>query len=229
MTILHSNKVKHSFLLLTLLVVVIAIYFWNVTKPAETFTPEQKVMQPMPMATGGGDLISAEKALVEANKALAQQAPVRELTESPAVTQESTPAWRIANTETVSMPVPNGVAVYEPVSVDMDSPVYPSPGEQVSLPLPGGETVKATVKSSNENPNGDYSWRGHLDGYGTDYPVVMTYGGSSVFATVTTPKGSYTLESINGSGWVYKNPAEVELSDPGKNDYLEIPHTHNHD
>lgn len=229
MTILHSNKVKYSFLLLTLLVVAIATYFWGVKKPVEAFIPEHEVIQPIPVSTSSGELINAEKALSEANKALAQQAPVSELAESPAVTQESTPAWHITNAETVSMPVPNGVAVYEPVSVDMDSPVYPSPGEQVSLQLPGGETVNATVKSSNENPNGDYSWRGHLDGYGTDYPVVMTYGGNSVFATVTTPKGSYTLESINGSGWVYKNPAEVELSDPGKNDYLEIPHTHDHE
>ena len=77
-----------------------------------------------------------------------------------------------------------------------------------------------------ENPNGDYSWRGYLDGYGTDYPVVMTYGANSVFATVTTPKGSYTLVSVSGSGWIYKNPSEFELSQPGVEDHMEIPHQH---
>lgn len=43
------------------------------------------------------------------------------------------------------------------------------------------------------------------------------------FATITTPKGAYSLEAREGSGWVYKNPAEVELTQPGKNDYLEVP------
>ncbi|PUA26322.1 MAG: hypothetical protein B0W54_23965 [Cellvibrio sp. 79] len=209
--------------------VAIAFYFWDVKKPTELLAPAHEVASPIPVSINSGELINAEKALAEANKALAPQTTDSKPTEAPMAAGESTPAWRIAHKETVSMPVPNGVAIYEPVSVDMDSPAYPSPGEQVSLQLPDGETVKATVKSSNENPNGDYSWRGHLDGYGTDYPVVMTYGATSVFATITTPKGSYTLESINGSGWVYKNPSEFELSDPGKNDYLDIPHEHDHE
>jgi hypothetical protein len=139
------------------------------------------------------------------------------------------PAWRISHDNPPSIPLPEGIVDYEPVAVDMDSPAFPQPGQQVSLGLPGDESVNATVKTSNENPNGDYSWRGYLDGYGTDYPVVMTYGANSVFATITTPKGSYTLESLNGSGWVYKNPAEFELSDPGKSDYLEPDQPHEHE
>ena len=66
----------------------------------------------------------------------------------------------------------------------------------------------------------------------------MTYGADAVFASITTPQGSYSLESVNGSGWIYKNPAEVELTQPGKNDYLEVPeeelrkhelHQHDHE
>lgn len=138
------------------------------------------------------------------------------------------PAWRISQDNAPSIPLPEGIVDYEPVAVDMESPAYPQPGQRVSLGLPGDEVVNATVKTANENPNGDYSWRGYLDGYGTDYPVIMTYGANSVFATITTPKGSYTLESINGSGWVYKNPAEFELSDPGKGDYLRPHQSHGH-
>ncbi len=225
---LQGSKLKQSYIWVIVPVLfVVAWFFVSHNDPVveQPMVLPQEHTQTM-LDTGSDKLRKAEEALAQANKAIAGQTAESGAAETPpaAVT-----AWRIANADTAAMPVPNGVSIYEPVSVDMDSPVYPSPGEQVSLPLPGGETVNATVKSSNENPNGDYSWRGYLDGHGTDYPVVMTYGGNSVFATVTTPQGSYTLESINGSGWVYKNPAEFELSDPGKNDYLEVPPTHNHD
>lgn len=137
-------------------------------------------------------------------------------------------AWRVGDATTAipQMPLPAGVSVYEPVAVDMENPEYPEPGEQLTVPMPGGERLRVNVKTGTTNPNGDYTWRGHLDGYGDEYPVVMTYGGNSVFATVTTPRGSYTLVSVNGSGWIYKNPSEFELSHPGTNDYLEIPHQH---
>jgi len=137
-------------------------------------------------------------------------------------------AWRVgdATATTSKISLPAGVSVYEPASVDMENPEYPEPGEQLTLAMPGGERLRVNVEASTTNPNGDYTWRGHLEGYGDEYPVVMTYGGSSVFATVTTPQGSYTLVSVNGSGWIYKNPSEFELSNPGSKDYLEIPHNH---
>jgi hypothetical protein len=84
----------------------------------------------------------------------------------------------------------------------------------------------ADVQSTTTNPNGDYTWSGHLQGHGTDYPVVMTYGEHSIFATITTPEGSYTMESIDGLGWLYKNPAEVELSNPGAKDFLDVREAH---
>jgi hypothetical protein len=135
-------------------------------------------------------------------------------------------AWGMADATvaTPTMPLPGGVSVYEPVSVDMDNPAYPQAGQHTSVTMPGGERLQVNIETSTTNPNGDYTWRGHLDGHGDEYPVVMTYGGNSVFATVTTPNGSYTLESVNGSGWIYKNPSEFELSNPGANDFLEIPH-----
>jgi hypothetical protein len=171
-------------------------------------------------------IANAKLELSRAQKALSADA--QSSTPSHAAGSAANDAWRMGDATTVSqMPVPGGVSVYEPVSVDMEDPDYPEAGEQVSVSLPGGEQLKVNVKASVTNPNGDYTWRGHLDGYGTDdYPVVMTYGGNSVFATVTTPKGSYTLESVNGSGWIYKNPAEVELSNPEAHDYLEIPDDH---
>ena len=179
-------------------------------------------------------LAKANRELDRAREALASPAAKSSSRVEPAQVDKPVvvpDAWRVADASVATpiMPLPESVAVYEPVAVDMDNPAYPEAGQQTSVTLPGGERLQVNVASSNTNPNGDYTWRGHLDGYGSEYPVVMTYGGNSVFATVTTPKGSYTLESVNGSGWVYKNPSEFELSHPGSNDYLEIPHAHEHE
>jgi hypothetical protein len=122
-----------------------------------------------------------------------------------------------------TIPVPVRVSVYAPITINMDSPVFPDVGDRLALVLPGGGEVIVNVESSYANPNGDYTWRGHLNGLGDQYPVVMTYGSTSVFATITSPEGSYTMESVNGHGWIYKNPSEYELTQPGQDDYLEIP------
>jgi hypothetical protein len=176
------------------------------------------------LAKANSELVSAQRALASAVKAAPDLAAAN--INQPALKLPS--AWRIpeATAATPSMPLPAGVSVYEPVAIDMESPVYPEVGQQIAVTMPGGELLQVNIENSVTNPNGDYTWRGHLDGFGDEYPVVMTYGGNSVFATVTTPKGSYTLESLNGSGWIYKNPSEFELSDPGANDYLEIPLDH---
>ena len=50
----------------------------------------------------------------------------------------------------------------------------------------------------------------------------MTYGERSIFATITTPDGSYTMESLDGLGWLYKNPAEVELFNTDSKDFVEV-------
>jgi hypothetical protein len=169
-------------------------------------------------------LVAAEQALSGKTTAAPKAIPKPEMKHAPVTTN----AWNHASTQVAqpSIPLSDAVSVYQQVQVDMEAPVFPSPGEQVSLALPGGKEIMVDVKTSVVSPNGDYTWRGHLHGHGTDYPVVMTYGGASVFATITTPEGSYTMESIDGSGWIYKNPSEFELSHPGVNDYLEIPLTH---
>ncbi len=133
-------------------------------------------------------------------------------------------SWRMGD---VKAPIPNitlheKISRYSIVTLEPHSAHRPGAGEAIQLPMLDGQTVVANVESSTTHPNGDYTWSGHLQGYGTDYPVVMTYGERSVFATVTTPEGSYTMESIDGSGWLYKNPAEIELSIAGAPDFLEV-------
>lgn len=246
MTTPVSNQSKpvlwtSSALILGAMVVIWVIWFNSARQPVVTddqLLPLQ-ALPSEPIAIGES-LVAAQVVLKAAQSTLSngdrpkEQASTPKRDDTPAY-QSAAPAWDMTNAPSSwdeaqnSIPLPDSVVVYEPVRVDMDSPDYPAPGQQRRLSLPGGEEWVVDVKSSAENPNGDYSWRGHLEGYGTDYPVVMTYGANSVFATITTPNGSYTLESVNGSGWVYKNPSEFELSDPGKNDYLEVPHLHNHD
>lgn len=141
------------------------------------------------------------------------------------VTQAS---WQMAGvkSETPSIPLSEKISDYAIVELPQKSAVLPAVGEQISLPMLHGKTLIATVESVTNFPNGDFSWSGHLQGSGSDYPVVMTYGDHSIFATITTPEGSYTMESIDGLGWLYKNPAEIELSHPGAKDFLEIEAQH---
>lgn len=172
-------------------------------------------------------IAKANSELVRAQNALNTTVQHQFAAESVISRSPKSAVWTIGGSTTPSIRIPAGVFVYEPVSVDMENPDYPESGEKVSIAIPGSESLIVNVESNTTNPNGDYTWRGHLDGPGGgDYPVVMTYGGNSVFATVTTPKGSYTLESVNGSGWIYKNPSEFELSNPDSHDSLEIPHEH---
>lgn len=206
---------------------VIAVVYWVARKDFSS-NPEQQLSQLDKPSRTGFD--TNTPASVNDDSSLKQQ-PLKVGEDKAAlVAAESIvpDAWSAAGTEVAApkIPLPEGVSVYEPVSVDMENPKYPEPGEQLSVAMPGGEQLRVNIETGVTNPNGDYTWRGHLDGHGDEYPVVMTYGGNSVFATVTTPKGSYTLISVNGSGWIYKNPSEFELSHPGTNDYLDIPREH---
>lgn len=135
------------------------------------------------------------------------------------------PLWQTAsrNAPTPSIPLSERIAAYEAVQLEQHPATMPVAGQEVNLPLLKGEQVRVQVEAGSLHDNGDYSWRGHLKGQGTDYPVVMTYGESGIYATITTPEGSYSLESINGLGWLYKNPAEPELSTAGAEDNREPP------
>ena len=156
--------------------------------------------------------------------------PVNNIVSNRAFENEKTAqaSWQMGGVkaETPSIPLSEKISDYAIVELQQNLAAFPAVGEQISLPMLHGKTLVATVESVTNFPNGDYSWSGHLQGSGTDYPVVMTYGDHSIFATITTPEGSYTMESINGLGWLYKNPAEVELSHPGAKDFLEIEEQH---
>jgi len=114
------------------------------------------------------------------------------------------------------------VLVKQPISFHRESVEQVSVGTQVQFSLPEGEQFSATVEKVQVSGSGSRSWSGHLDGFGNSYPVIFTSGNNTGFATITTPNGSYTLESVNGSGWIYKNPTVGELTEPGAEDFLLI-------
>ena len=224
---------------LTISAVLIIALAYQITHQDALLQPSQQLPQILDQQLITDSAANVVLADAERELALAQQAltplaakatpdtPVV-VADQAAATITAPDAWGMADVTaaTPSIPLPDSVSVYEPVSVDMENPAYPEAGQQTSVTMPGGERLQVNIETSTTNPNGDYTWRGHLDGHGDEYPVVMTYGGNSVFATVTTPKGSYTMESVDGSGWIYKNPSEFELSNPGANDSLEIPQTY---
>ena len=127
-----------------------------------------------------------------------------------------------------ALPLPEAVSIYSYVQIE---DVLPSVGQVLQMPLPGGANTGIAVEVARAQAlsNGDYTWSGYVQGQGGDYPVVMTQGKSGAFATITTPEGSYSLETLNGSGWLYKNPAEDELRLPNKEDFLEVPDAPHHD
>lgn len=168
-------------------------------------------------------LVAADKALLAAGQVSITKASVAAKSEG----KPSSSGWAVAeaNSARPSVELSERVSVYQVVKVERPT-VMPVVGELVSFPMFSGNSVLVGVESIKHHPDGGVSWSGHLQGYGNDYPVVVTYGENSAFATITTPEGSYTMESTGGLGWLYKNPSEFELSTHGSTDVLEIPENH---
>lgn len=211
-----------TYLWLLLLLLLSGIVYWL----SPSGIPARQVAQ---VQVQGGDqppvdevLAQAQAAVSEAGQSLLMPVPAEPLPAAPAAI-----AWELkAAPDQPVLPLPEAVSIYEYVYLDMENPALPDVGDNLQMPLPGAEAAQVRVTRRTQLGNGDYSWSGYLEGQGTDYPVVMTYGANSAFATITTPQGSYSLESINGQGWVYKNPAAEELSHPGVSDYMDIPDHH---
>jgi hypothetical protein len=170
----------------------------------------------------GETLVAAsDKAIAEIKNTVQPEMP----TQIKAVEPATKSLWQTAGNKsgTPTIPLSDKITAYQIIEVDTNPATYPLIGQQINLSLLNGNKVSAKVEAIQVHPNGDYSLRGHLTGYGNDYPITMTYGEQHVFATITTPEGSYSMESLNGLGWLYKNPAEPELTTPGNNDFVEPP------
>lgn len=136
-------------------------------------------------------------------------------------------AWVAQQPDTIHQPVSlhSKITTKKRVAFNTTTMGSVNKGDKFSLPMPNGEEYVAQVETTTTFKNGTTSWQGHLEGYGDKYPVVFTVGKKTSFATVTTPDGSFTMESIDGAGWIYENPEVTELSDPNQQDSLAIPET----
>jgi hypothetical protein len=99
-------------------------------------------------------------------------------------------------------------------------------GDKISLPYMGSGEYEATITEKTIHKNGSVSVTGNLDDSGTQYSVVLTEGKNMSFGTISTPNGSFEIETKNGQGYVYSTDTiDQKWIDYGKSDTLE-PHQH---
>jgi hypothetical protein len=99
-------------------------------------------------------------------------------------------------------------------------------GDKISLPYMGAGEYEATITEKTTHKNGSVSVSGNLSDSGIQYSVVLTEGKNMSFGTVTTPNGSFEIETKNGQGYVYStDKIDQKWIDYSKSDTLE-PHPH---
>ncbi len=141
-------------------------------------------------------------------------------------TRELGNPWRsVASSVDQGFAIDSAVEVKEGIEIDSAMVLGAAVGDRVDLSLPGDHSYAVIVEKTQRLANGDTHWQGHLESFADQYPVSFTAGKGSVFATITTPNGSYTLEAVNGNGWVYLNPEISKLSRAGSADFLMPSHT----
>lgn len=167
---------------------------WAGMEPAPaTLTAEQATAQ---LAQGQEAFARAQAALKHANYAFSTpDIPVRET------------VWSVADAavEMPTLQLNPQIVHAEAIRLPASEALEKTPGDRLTLPLLDGNSLAVTVETSARLPNGDYSWRGYVDGEGDDFPVIFTVGENSAFATITSLEGSYTMESVGGVGWLYRN------------------------
>jgi len=205
------------------------LYLWNSTSPtrltsatndeaakkmvdAPSIAPQSSTKTILELAqkkAAAADL-ALEKSTLDTEKTILTEKKAKEI-------------WKTAdkNTKEPSVPLAALVKEYQAIELDPEPESYPSIGDQVTLPMLNGKRLVADVEDVTLNQNGDYTWSGHISGAGSDYLVVFTYGAQSTFATISTADGSFSLEAVNGSGWLYKNPSMSDMAATNRSDTLE--------
>lgn len=149
-----------------------------------------------PRAAAERAMQRAQAALTDANYAFSTpEIPVRK------------PVWATVNdaSETPSLQLSEQITHAEVIRLPDPQTLEKTPGDRLTVPLLEGRSLAVTVEEASRLANGDYSWRGYVEGEGDDFPVIFTVGKNSAFATITSLEGSYTMEAIGGVGWLYRN------------------------
>jgi len=99
-------------------------------------------------------------------------------------------------------------------------------GDTVALPYMGNGEFEAKITKKSKHKNGSVTVSGNLIDTGNQYSVVLTEGKNMSFGTITTPNGSFEIETKNGQGYVYSTDAiDKAWIDYGKKDTL-VPNGH---
>lgn len=99
-----------------------------------------------------------------------------------------------------------GVEQPQPIALQGGELGQAQVGDRVTLPLPDGSTLEARVTKVALQRGGERNWQGEIRVDGDSYPVNFTVGKQATFGFIGTPQGSYSVETLGGKGWVYKNP-----------------------
>lgn len=99
-----------------------------------------------------------------------------------------------------------GVEQPQPIALQGSGLGRAQVGDSVTLPLPDGSTLVARVTKVQLQRGGERNWQGEVRIDGDSYPVNFTVGKQATFGFIGTPQGSYSVETLGGKGWVYKNP-----------------------
>ncbi len=76
------------------------------------------------------------------------------------------------------------------------------PGERSLLSLPNGKQFSVQYDSALAGDGGNTTWVGHLNDYGTDFRVMLTYGPQGTMGTILTPDGEFKLQTVGASTWL---------------------------
>ncbi|WP_163833588.1 hypothetical protein [Spartinivicinus ruber] len=210
----------------------IAFNYWQqITTTPQTSKPKpEPTIQPPPTIPQTDDALpqqlNEQQWLVQLNKEddlddQLLQATIAEF-QLDAVIAENSPVWETNyTTDAESLPLDKRITEKQSVQVDNEPLENKQVGNKLSFDLPGGYQVAATINQVTHSQTGATILSGHLDGHGDRYPVVVTSGTNSSFATITTPQGSYSMEAVEGKGIVYKNIPVEQLNGPGGVDNIE--------
>lgn len=96
-------------------------------------------------------------------------------------------------------------------------------GDNVELYIPQQErSYTGSIEEVIEHDEQNTSWTGHLEAYGTDYPIIISQSESGTIATLDTPEGQYFLEA-NGENARLTPTYELKKHiDPSQPDFIDL-------
>lgn len=112
----------------------------------------------------------------------------------------------IGSEPTLPPPVRSDIEFITSIVLADDSLGQVLPGDVVNLSLPDGRVLQTRVTHRELQAGGRRTWQGEVEIDGSTYPVNFTFGKETVFGLIGTPQGSFTLEALQGQGWIYMTP-----------------------